>query len=83
MILAGQRAGHVLELDGVGVERDDMRAAAGGFERVASGAAAQVEEAVAGAHPEPVVVDGQQLRPVAASTLRYSSAVRSAVARHV
>src|SRR5213592_1828882 len=37
------------------------RAPPGGLEGVTARAAAEVEEAVAGAHPEPVVVDGQQL----------------------
>jgi hypothetical protein len=46
---------------------------------VPAGAAADVEEAVTAAQPEPVVVDGQH-RPMA---IRYCSAVPLAAASHV
>ena len=60
--MAPKVAAHLGHLVGPGVERDHRGAAAGRLEGVAAEAAAEVEQAVAGADAEPVVVDGQHRR---------------------
>ena len=55
----GEPLAHGRELVGVLVEGDDVGTALVHLERVAAGAAAHVEHAVARAQPEPVEVNGQ------------------------
>src|ERR671910_658107 len=85
----GQR-GHVLELGLVVVEGRHPGAAAQRLEGVPAGAAAEVEQAVAGVQAQSVVIDGEHyaLRSVEADEdrwsrrSRYCSTVLRAVCRH-
>ncbi len=70
-------------LGGAVVEGDDPRAPPVGLECVPALAAAEVEHRHAGAHVQPVVVDGQHEPPRRSSTSPYQSAVRCAVVRQV
>jgi hypothetical protein len=62
-LAGGAHGGHqradVVQRVGLRVERDDGRAAAQGLERVPATAAPEVEHTVAGAHVQPVEVDGE------------------------
>ena len=59
-------AGHLV---GAGVEGHHRGAPAGGLEGVAPEPAAEVEQAVAGPHTQPVVVDGQHRSPAPAGAV--------------
>ena len=58
-LIAREQLAHARQLVGVLVEGDHVGAAAVHLERVPAGAAAHVEDPVAGAQPEPVEVNGQ------------------------
>ena len=75
----GERAAHLRHLIGAGVEGHHRGTAAGGLERMAPEPAPEVQDAIPGSHPEPVVVNRQhQAAPWASVASRPSTAANGA-----